>query len=249
MGGQHLPVSQTLPDFWIAMAASLGIKPENRAIIEKIGKKAKTVVASVFNADLSPTSVAIDEIGHVLKDDELGFKGPDNFHGREEKSAAASLKAASRSVPLGISHDADVLARAAKGDTADRRELEPFPVKYVFKLRCVRKSVTKHSPVNVIQLDLPESAPAGLLETKPEAGDSSKKFSEGKVVIHLKWFVLIRACAGGNYYQFFHPLAVTARAILRTRLPAFDASAGTHRVVAVSSLVAQIIDPRLKRHD
>lgn len=117
----------------------------------------------------------------ILKHHPPGLKFRDDADDLGEKPAALPRQAkASRAA----SGRADVLAREARSDAIDRRKVRPAAAPDVFKLEGMGKSVTKDSPCDRVDFDLPGRSPAGSFEFKVEASDSCEEAADaGRMLV------------------------------------------------------------------
>jgi hypothetical protein len=96
----------------------------------------------------------------------------------EEESGAFTGKADSGTVFPGIAAGGDVLAREAGRDAIDFAKLLRADCTHVRKAGGIGKSVSKDSPVEGGDFDLPRGAPAGALEAEIEAADAREERAE-----------------------------------------------------------------------
>ena len=120
----------------------------------------------------------------VFKNDPSGpqlAKNSDNF----EEQAGLVAAQSGLTACTAATHLRDVRAGEPRCDAVHRRERSSSDRSYIFKPAGVRKSVSKDSPRDGIDFDLPGRAPSSALESKIKAADSGKEASDLRAVVCL----------------------------------------------------------------
>jgi hypothetical protein len=114
------------------------------------------------------STVGKEQCRDIFKHHPAGLYLVDDADGLEEQTGLFSGEAGRPGAPA--SRCRDVLTGEACGDAINRRKVRRAAITDVRKLRGMGKSVTKHSPVSLVDLDLPRGAESAALEAA-DAGE------------------------------------------------------------------------------